>query len=147
MVHRPALVSVKEERVNVSQVWNLNEVNPLAHTLGAAAKASGKSKATISKAIKSGRLSALKDETGVYQPSELSGVRSGAGLAARPTTRGDAGEGKPSPEGLLEVRHLWKRTLDEDAANLTQTAAAPEDLWGCEPAVFIPRLTHTPSGT
>lgn len=68
MVHRPALVSVKGERVNVSQVWNLNEVNPLAYTLGAAAKASGKSKATISKAIKSGRrLSALKDETGVYQ--------------------------------------------------------------------------------
>lgn len=45
----------------------------MAYTLGAAAKASGKSKATISKAIKSGRLSALKDETGVYQiePAEL----------------------------------------------------------------------------
>lgn len=51
-------------------------MNPLAYTLGAAAKASGKSKATISKAIKSGRLSALKDETGVYQidPSELNRV-------------------------------------------------------------------------
>lgn len=48
-------------------------VNPLAYTLGAAAKASRKSKATISKAIKSGRLSALKDDTGVYQiePAEL----------------------------------------------------------------------------
>jgi len=71
LVHRPPLVSVKEERVNVSQVWNLNEVNPLAYISGAAAKASGKSKATISKAMKSRRLSALKDETGVYQPSEL----------------------------------------------------------------------------
>lgn len=39
----------------------------MAYTLGAAAKASGRSKATISKAIKSGRLSALKDETGVYR--------------------------------------------------------------------------------
>lgn len=48
----------------------------MAYTLGAAAKASGKSKATISKAIKSGRLSALKDETGVYQiePAELNRV-------------------------------------------------------------------------
>ena len=55
-------------------MWNLNEVDPLAYSLGAAAKASGKSKATISKATKSGRLSVLKDETGVYQiePSELS---------------------------------------------------------------------------
>ena len=44
--------------------------------MGAAAKASGKSKATISKAIKSGRLSALKDETGVYriEPAELNRV-------------------------------------------------------------------------
>ena len=48
----------------------------MAYTLGTAAKASGKSKATISKAIKSGRLSALKDETGVYQiePAELNRV-------------------------------------------------------------------------
>ena len=48
----------------------------MAYTLGAAAKASGKSKATISKAIKSGRLSAIKDETGVYQiePAELNRV-------------------------------------------------------------------------
>ena len=46
------------------------------YTLGAAAKASGKSKATISKAIKSGRLSALKDEMGVYriEPAELNRV-------------------------------------------------------------------------
>ena len=48
----------------------------MAYTLGTAAKASGKSKATISKAIKSGRLSALKDKTGVYQiePAELNRV-------------------------------------------------------------------------
>lgn len=48
----------------------------MAYTLGTAAKASGKSKATISKAIKSGRLSAIKDEAGVYQiePAELNRV-------------------------------------------------------------------------
>lgn len=39
----------------------------MAYTLGEAAKASGKSKATISKAIKSGRLSAVKQETGVFR--------------------------------------------------------------------------------
>lgn len=43
------------------------------YTLGEAAKATGKSKATISKAIKSGRISAKKEETGAFaiDPSEL----------------------------------------------------------------------------
>jgi len=45
----------------------------MVYTLGEAAKATGKSKATISKAIKSGRISATKDETGTFKidPSEL----------------------------------------------------------------------------
>lgn len=45
----------------------------MVYTLGEAAKATGKSKATISKAIKSGRISASKGETGVFaiDPSEL----------------------------------------------------------------------------
>lgn len=45
----------------------------MVYTLGEAARATGKSKATISKAIKSGRVSAIKDETGTFQidPSEL----------------------------------------------------------------------------
>lgn len=45
----------------------------MAYTLGEAAKATGKSKATISKAIKIGRISARKDESGTFRidPSEL----------------------------------------------------------------------------
>lgn len=45
----------------------------MVYTLGEAARATGKSKATISKAIKSGRISARKDETGTFHidPSEL----------------------------------------------------------------------------
>lgn len=45
----------------------------MVYTLGEAAKATGKSKATISKAIKGGRISAHKDETGTFHidPSEL----------------------------------------------------------------------------
>ena len=45
----------------------------MVYTLGEAAKATGKSKATISKAIKFGRISARKDETGTFHidPSEL----------------------------------------------------------------------------
>ena len=45
----------------------------MVYTLGEAAKATGKSKATISKAIKNGRISAIKDENGTFRidPSEL----------------------------------------------------------------------------
>lgn len=45
----------------------------MVYTLGEAAKATGKSKATISKAIKNGRISAIKDESGTFRidPSEL----------------------------------------------------------------------------
>jgi excisionase family DNA binding protein len=47
--------------------------NIMVYTLGEAAKATGMSKATISKAIKNGRISASKDETGTFKidPSEL----------------------------------------------------------------------------
>jgi predicted site-specific integrase-resolvase len=38
----------------------------MSYTLGTAAKAVGKSKATISKAIKSGRISATKHDNGSY---------------------------------------------------------------------------------
>ncbi|WP_417255224.1 hypothetical protein [Celeribacter sp.] len=62
----------------------------MAYTLGEAAKATGKSKATISKAIKSGRISASKDETGAFKidPSELHRVYP-------PTPQGDQ---KETPE-------------------------------------------------
>ncbi|WP_139166815.1 DNA-binding protein [Paracoccus chinensis] len=45
----------------------------MAYTLGEAARATGKSKATISKAIKNGRISAVKDESGTFHidPAEL----------------------------------------------------------------------------
>lgn len=45
----------------------------MVYTLGEAAKATGKSKATISKAIKNGRISASKDESGTFRidPAEL----------------------------------------------------------------------------
>ena len=45
----------------------------MVYTLGEAAKATGKSKSTISKALKNGRISALKGSNGTYRidPSEL----------------------------------------------------------------------------
>jgi hypothetical protein len=49
------------------------ERNPMSYTLGEAAKASGKSKTTLHRAIKSGKISATKAEDGSYSidPAEL----------------------------------------------------------------------------
>lgn len=68
----------------------------MVYTLGDAAKATGKSKATISKAIKSGRISAIKDETGTFQidPAELHRVYP-------PTV---SGEQKETPEKTPEEK-------------------------------------------
>lgn len=61
----------------------------MVYTLGEAAKAVGKSKATISKAIKSGRISAEKQPNGSYriEPVELHRVY--------PTTPHETVDGKP----------------------------------------------------
>jgi len=50
--------------------------NKHSHTLGTAAKATGRSRSTILRAIKSGKLSADKDDNGNYQidPAELGRV-------------------------------------------------------------------------
>lgn len=71
----------------------------MVYTLGEAAKATGKSKATISKAIKSGRISASKDDTGAFRidPSELHRVYP-------PTPKGEHEETpKETPENTPET--------------------------------------------
>lgn len=49
------------------------DIRPMPYTLGQAAKATGITKTTIAEAIKKGRISAVKDESGRYQidPAEL----------------------------------------------------------------------------
>lgn len=74
----------------------------MVYTLGEAAKATGKSKATISKAIKLGRISASKDDTGAFRidPSELHRVYP-------PTPKGEQGETpKETPVNTTEIGDL-----------------------------------------
>lgn len=81
----------------------------MVYTLGEAAKATGKSKATISKAIKSGRISARKDETGTFHidPSELHRVYS-------PTVSSEHKE----PPSLTPVEASFDGTIRELQARL-----------------------------
>jgi hypothetical protein len=84
----------------------------MVYTLGEAAKATSKSKATISKAIKSGRISAHKDETGTFHidPSELHRVYP-------PTVYR---ERKETPENTLERTNI-DGTIRELQARLEAT--------------------------
>ena len=82
-------------------------------TLGQAAKQVGKSKPTISKAIKDGKLSGEKNDNGVYQieVSELLRVYD----AVSETT--EAAAASPAPEASA-VSEVEKRFLTEKVADL-----------------------------
>jgi hypothetical protein len=69
----------------------------MAYTLGQAARACGRSKMTVARAIKAGRLSASRTENGTFaiDPAELSRVYpmigNGAGTVRRDATGGETG--------------------------------------------------------
>ena len=86
-------------------------------TLGTAAKHVGKSKPTISKAIKDGKLSATKVD-GVYQidPSELSRV-----FPSTSTTSPQVATGPSVPLALSEQRNVHlEATVDDLKARLDE---------------------------
>jgi hypothetical protein len=66
-------LTAKPKRLTVAVTLQSNDTRPHMLTLGQAAKETGLSKTAISRAIKSGRLSAIKNEQGEYQidPAEL----------------------------------------------------------------------------
>jgi excisionase family DNA binding protein len=84
----------------------------MAYTLGEAAKATGISKASISRAINSGRISAVKNEGGSFsiEPVELHRVyppKSSATVSATPpeTMRNtEGGTGNTSDSNVLQAR-------------------------------------------
>jgi hypothetical protein len=119
----------------------------MAYTLGEAAKAVGKSKATLSKAVKSGRISAFKNEDGsfsiepvelhrVYPPTPLETVKSEQQETPRQT------EGNPYE--LIELRVKLQAAqeriadLEEDREHWRQQAnrllsapatTSPQGFW------------------
>ena len=75
----------------------------MVYTLGQAAKAVGKGKTTILKAIKSGRISAKKNDIGEWQidPAELHRVYQPVNENSSPTAEN---ERKDTPSELIELR-------------------------------------------
>ena len=112
------------------------------YTLSEAASATGKNKATIQRAIKSGKISALKGESGSYEidPSELHRVfppvAQRTAQHSNATVRNDAQreENAPDYNALQRIANLEKELavmterksgLEEQKQHLTETV---EDL-------------------
>ena len=98
----------------------------MAYTLGEAAKASGKSKATISKAIKSGRLSAIRQDTGIFriEAAELYRVYPKTVDGNQDRTPQTVAQ---TPENTPSVRELQAR-LEAAQERLTDRDAVIADL-------------------
>lgn len=96
------------------------------YTLGEAAKATGKSKATISKAIKSGRISASKDDGGTFRidPSELHRIYP---LNVHNEQQETLVNTKETPQETGEIRELRAR-LEAAYERLADRDAVIEDL-------------------
>lgn len=118
----------------------------MVYTLGQAAKATGKSKATISKAIKSGRISAKKEETGRFriEPSELHRVYPATAQIEQDQTPGHppvnpevSGEFK-ALQARLEAAH--DRLADKDA--MIADLREDRDHWRQQATAL---LEHKPS--
>jgi hypothetical protein len=79
------------------------------YTLGQAAKAAGRTKATLQEAIKKGQFSAKKDELGRYQidPAELHRVYPLVRLPdGQQPHEPDTANPLPAPDPSAEIRHL-----------------------------------------
>jgi hypothetical protein len=98
----------------------------MAYTLGQAARATGKSKPTIARAIAKGRLSASRDETGAYviDPAELHRVYavpvSGNGHVKQSVPGEPAGT---SLEALHVERDLYRALAEEREATIRDLRA------------------------
>jgi len=131
----------------------------MVYTLGQAAKAVGKSKTTISKAIQNGKISATKRDNGSYQidPSELHRVYPPAPLANSHAGPLDTPKLTPVPLGgdtnsiretiglQYELKAARQRIsdLEEDRDQWRQQAKAANDVTNQGIAFQTKLLTHT----
>ena len=102
--------------------------NPMTYTLGMAARATGVSKSTIHRAIKSGRVSAGRSDTGDYaiDPAELHRVFPPVQDATRSGNGSVTQDATPSDRGEVALRHA--RLEAEIAASLQVNADLCQQL-------------------
>ena len=115
------------------------------YTLGTAAKATGKSRTAILRAIKSGKISAPQDENGHYQidPAELFRVYS----AVTDTIEQERGATPEETPKLIEVmereRQQMQATIEDLRRRLDETEEARREA-AAETRRLTLMLTHQP---
>lgn len=99
------------------------------YTAGEAAKATGVSTATISRAIKKGKISAHKDSSGAWQidPSELHRIYPPVALQANTSVAVQEVVTRPEGDLLLQIGALKERLRAEEAAR--SEAQEERDRW------------------
>lgn len=99
------------------------------YTAGEAAKATGVSTATISRAIKNGKISALKGDSGAWQidPSELHRVYPPIAAQANASVAVQEVVTPPQTDLLLQIGTLQERLRAEEAAR--SEAQEERDRW------------------
>lgn len=123
------------------------------YTAGEAAKATGVSTATISRALKSGKISGAKDESGAWQidPSELHRVYPPIAAQADTSVAVQEFVTPPASDLLLQIGTLQERLRAEEAAR--SEAQEDRDRWRDQaerlakalPAPEPPRAAARPS--
>ena len=102
----------------------------MAYTLGEAAKVTGKSGATISAAIKSGRISARKDDTGTFRidPAELHRIYPRIVYSDTKGTPANIPEKPPEKNGLEAAISALQARLDA-AQDVIADLREDRDRW------------------
>jgi hypothetical protein len=123
----------------------------MSYTLGDAAKAVGKSKTTLHRAIKSGRISALKSEDGSYSidPSELHRVFPPVTAVTPPDVfqRNDTEHQSNTLETLRIQLELQEKERERERALLQETIAdlrEDRDKWRQQATALLE--DHRPKG-
>ena len=97
----------------------------MGYSLGQAARAAGRSKTTIHRAIKSGRLSAAKTERGGYEidPAELSRAYPATGNGSVPLEQSVTEDRIESPAELRGERDRFRALAEERAETIRDLRA------------------------
>jgi hypothetical protein len=135
-------LTAKPKRLTVAVTLHSNDTRPHMLTLGQAAKETGLSKTAISRAIKSGRLSAIKNEQGEYQidPAELFRVYP---VTANVDSKPERQATQKDNSGLQGQIELLREMVDDLRVRLNSTEEARQRAEQAQEKAFaeLSRLT------
>jgi hypothetical protein len=135
-------LTARPKRLTVAVTLHRNDTRPYMFTLGQAAKETGLSKTAISRAVKSGRLSATRSDQGEYQidPAELFRVYPATGGVDSEPERQATQKDNSGLQGKIE---LLREMVDDLRERLDNTEEARQRAEQSQEKAFaeLSRLT------